>query len=52
MGFDNVDYSPRVWTIKSDGSMMFLSLRSGTNKNFQINCTWITRDAFPEDDII
>lgn len=52
MGFDNYDYAPRVWNLHTDGSMNLISLRSGTNKSFQINCTWITRDAFPEDDII
>ena len=51
-GYDNVDYGPRAWSFNTNGSMAFLSLRDGTNKRFYISVTWITRNAFPDNDII
>lgn len=52
MGFDNWDYTPRVWALHPNGRISFISMRSGTGKTYQINCSWITQDAFPESDII
>lgn len=51
-GWDNYVYAPRCWDIYPSGEMAFISLRSGTGKAFQVNCCWITRDAFPDSDII
>lgn len=51
-GWDNFVYAPRCWEIWPGGAISFISLRSGTGKSYQVNCCWITRDTFPEDDII
>ena len=51
-GWDNFVYAPRCWEIWPGGAMRFISLRSGTGKAYQVNCCWITRDTFPEDDIV
>lgn len=46
-GYDNFDFSPRVWCIYPSGEMTLASFRDGEGKRFYLSSVWITNDAWP-----